>query len=1275
MADIIEKISDVVAEEEPLVEMDDVVKSINDPPNEPSEEKEPQPDESSSGSSDHGEVLVTSIEVVDEREESETIDIVGTIDTGDALEVPTQSEQTEQKVVDAGEDGEALQLFKRGTNIRDSVTNEVVDLSSMKLENTDYGPSPSPPLEKREELWSKFPTLEGGETDQAAPVPIPMPPPPLEKAPISPQVSQSEAALVSLKAILDTTPSHLPHSDEFLSYVLRTSEGEASRAADGLRSLHDQLNAISPPSAPDSKEDESKDLWAHLTSKEPQDIDKQVVIDSNEIGITVENVLERTVVHLVKEGSAAQLMGVTAGALLLAVHNSPTYNLSHFETVDALKRAPRPAKLRFRHLPPDLLVTMRDRMQSLVVQTSAHAAVSHFDSAAAMLSPKAAPSSPRSHISPYQFSSPPLPPKTNNDNLDSGHRPAPPSPVVVEWAFEQLKVVCMLFISSLVKDGADQNQQLLMIDVLNSLNESTRRPTRAKANALNTHRLASLTHLVNSLVFGLPGVSSRSPTQDVCPHRQVDWCSNQMQPFLFTLIDVACALLEADCDVPLVYQMAPQSKSNMFFDASLEPVLNDGAAGALLIIAFRAIFHHQLSQAVDVATAISASLASTKCERGRISACRLVLELYYHTSSRVSDSLLLRGIATRLLVQSQEPTIRAAAVTSIQRLGKFATLADLDWLILLCETAASDDDTMVRRGGFEFSLRILHRLPDIFPSNIISFEGIRDADIDLHLLRCKIVAIVQRLVEDSVASVRHAVAAHCASLCTLLGGGRLGEQWSTWIVDTLHTFLRDDDGAVRSAAIDAIPFVTLLLRGFAHYYVYHANMLPSKGEEKVGPCEDGGANLVMPNRVISWNDVASLIRECFKKSGATDVVVSMSVTSMKRTASMLLPALLKLSKEAPDDVRCKVAGAVGQFFVHIQEEALLLELGGCGEEGNTCDDFKKHAWSSLSGDLVCGLITPLVKAIMKDQHLQVVATLFTELAALPQSFSCLDAEGNLVMSRRGILPMSSIYLLTDELFSDSRTVVDVHDAGVHKVCHWATAEIVPESLLITFVTDLEEMTKHRDWRNRAVAIRGVLSFASFATTSSLQTKLSQICIRAMDDKVHAVRLAAAESICLTGLIHQGATPTGTTRSKSLPDWSEAVVIPQLYDLMQRPVARERQLALYMIQILVSLGIVTKDVTIGVLVPLLLNAAQDVVSNVRLSVAKTLFFFMSGSDQASSDNTQESAPFPNDLLAVLAQHSELHRCVDRLCEDEDLDVNYHARQAKSALESLPTNDTP
>lgn len=176
----------------------------------------------------------------------------------------------------------------------------------------------------------------------------------------------------------------------------------------------------------------------------------------------------------------------------------------------------------------------------------------------------------------------------------------------------------------------------------------------------------------------------------------------------------------------------------------------------------------------------------------------------------------------------------------------------------------------------------------------------------------------------------------------------------------------------------------------------------------------------------------------------------------------------------------------------------------------------------------------------------------------------------------------------------------------------------------------------------------------------MQDRLAQMCVALMRDKVNSVRLAAAEALCLTSLIRHEPGPSDDAPAVAV--WAEAIVIPQLYNLMQRSSARERQIALYMIQILVSVGAVTPDVTIGVLVPLLINASQDVVSNVRLSVAKSLNFFMRSDSEG-----------PSSLVAVLAGHVELGRCLKRLSDDEDFDVNLHANQANATFSRLSGNE--
>lgn len=375
-----------------------------------------------------------------------------------------------------------------------------------------------------------------------------------------------------------------------------------------------------------------------------------MTIDSNEIGITVENVLERTVVHLVKEGSAAQLLGVVAGSLLLAVHDTPTHTLSHFETVDALKRAPRPARLRFRPLPPDLLVAMRDRMHSLVVQTSAHSALAPFlsqvPSAAAPPPPSEAPPSDRIRAS-MRFRPPPQEPHNDAAGDSQPSALAHASAAVCEWACDQLQFMLFLYASGLATvDGSSasaesgQRQQLRAVtDILDSFHEALRRPLRARSSfqqsgPSHSSRVAALSELMNLLVFGLApqkasgntdeaGGSQLEPTR----HRLVDWCSPLLRPLLTSLMDVACALLEADCDLVLMYPAigitrgdlalgGPRSDGGqwIYFDATIEPVLSDGAAAAFLVVLLRAFgLTRDDATVVSIATPLTASLASARC--------------------------------------------------------------------------------------------------------------------------------------------------------------------------------------------------------------------------------------------------------------------------------------------------------------------------------------------------------------------------------------------------------------------------------------------------------------------------------------------------------------------------------------------------------------------------------------------------------------------------------------------------------------------------------------
>lgn len=91
-----------------------------------------------------------------------------------------------------------------------------------------------------------------------------------------------------------------------------------------------------------------------------------VLIEREMLGLTVENVLERTVVRTVLPGGAAKSAGAQVGSLIVRVGNVPTKNLTHFETIDELRQSQRPLRLVMRQISTDALSLAREEMGRLI---------------------------------------------------------------------------------------------------------------------------------------------------------------------------------------------------------------------------------------------------------------------------------------------------------------------------------------------------------------------------------------------------------------------------------------------------------------------------------------------------------------------------------------------------------------------------------------------------------------------------------------------------------------------------------------------------------------------------------------------------------------------------------------------------------------------------------------------------------------------------------------------------------------------------------------------
>jgi len=101
-------------------------------------------------------------------------------------------------------------------------------------------------------------------------------------------------------------------------------------------------------------------------NKQQLRIDYNVIIEREMLGLTVENVLERTVVRTVIPNGAAKKAGTKVGSLIVKVGSVETATLTHFETIDELRQSKRPLKLVLRKISKEKLKGAREEMGRLI---------------------------------------------------------------------------------------------------------------------------------------------------------------------------------------------------------------------------------------------------------------------------------------------------------------------------------------------------------------------------------------------------------------------------------------------------------------------------------------------------------------------------------------------------------------------------------------------------------------------------------------------------------------------------------------------------------------------------------------------------------------------------------------------------------------------------------------------------------------------------------------------------------------------------------------------
>lgn len=497
------------------------------------------------------------------------------------------------------------------------------------------------------------------------------------------------------------------------------------------------------------------------------------------------------------------------------------------------------------------------------------------------------------------------------------------------------------------------------------------------------------------------------------------------------------------------------------------------------------------------------------------------------------------------------------------------------WLVLMCERAMTDPEPQLRSAAMTLTWHLAEHLPNAFLGD--ASQGSRSLRrlpsrtdpifADVYLLQCKLLPVATRLAEDRAASVRLAVAAQCDRLCDALG-----DHWASVIIDVLLALLLDSDERVRSEAVLCLPRLS----------------------ETVLMASQHG------------------------QSSGVGVLES------------LLPAAVKLQKDASAAVRCALASAVGELLT------LLVGLENHDDEsldeGPTVSKYKHHVDEKL---------IPLVQKLLHDPDPEVTS------AALRAVTNASRGSPRDFRARR--------QSMTSEDDSISLSSFQSHASREKK--DPVFVPVLSEEQVLRLLPTLAGLANSRQWRVRRSAVEIVPGLLGCTHRLETRAEIAQLCIRLMGDSVDAVRKAAAECLCC------GGSSIGRQGDEVSAEWMSAIVIPHLRACSLKSDSKQRLLSLKMVELILMNGVCPnkrkvlpadagseriESSPLRELLEITLSLSDDRIANVRLNVGRMLSNVMNAFDDEEMIFIKEA------LLAQIEKEEIREGGIDR-------DVIYFAKQ--------------
>ncbi|POM70079.1 Protein phosphatase 2, partial [Phytophthora palmivora] len=188
-------------------------------------------------------------------------------------------------------------------------------------------------------------------------------------------------------------------------------------------------------------------------------------------------------------------------------------------------------------------------------------------------------------------------------------------------------------------------------------------------------------------------------------------------------------------------------------------------------------------------------------------------------------------------------------------------------------------------------------------------------------------------------------------------------------------------------------------------------------------------------------------------------------------------------------------------------------------------------------------------------------------------------------------------------------------------------ELLSQSLLPAIV----HLAEDRQWRIRLAIIEYIPLLAAQLGRDYFEEQLSELCMAWLVDNVYSIREAA--TINLKNLTERFGA-----------DWARTSVVPRISTMHSNANFLHRLTSLYAVKVLCAM---TPETIQTLLIPLVVELAQDPVPNIRFNVAKTLEVLGPKVDAEVCTNT-------------------VTPCLTALLQDGDADVVFFAQRALSTL---------